>query len=103
MNNIGIMMSMEEINDLIAAKDFEAARVELLGLVDSEANNFEYKKLLGLVFINLSKMNEANKYFEDVVKVCPDDAPSWFYLANCYDAIGEYFTAFVAYSIASGK
>ena len=87
------MMSMEEINDLIAAKDFEAARVELLGLVDSEANNFEYKKLLGLVFINLSKMNEAKKYFEDVVKFCPDDATSWFYLANCYDAIGEYSAA----------
>ena len=86
-------MSMEEINDLIAAKDFEAARVELLGLVDSEANNFEYKKLLGLVFINLSKMNEAKKYFEDVVKFCPDDATSWFYLANCYDAIGEYSAA----------
>ena len=46
MNNIGIMMSIDEINNLIIAKDFEAARVELMGLVDSEANNFEYKKCL---------------------------------------------------------
>ena len=97
MNNIDIMMSIDEINNLIIAKDFEAARVELMGLVDSEANNFEYKKMLGLVYINLNKMNEAKKHFEDVVKFCPDDATSWFYLASCYDAIGEYSASEAAF------
>lgn len=97
MNNIGIMMTLENIKDLIAAKDFETAKVELKSLIETEANNFEHKKLLGLVHINLEQMAEAKKNFEDVVKFCPEDATSWFYLANCYDVLGEYPASEAAY------
>ena len=97
MNNIGIMMTLENIKDLIAAKDFETAKVELKSLIEAEANNFEHKKLLGLVHINLEQMAEAKKNFEDVVKFCPEDATSWFYLANCYNSLADFISAKNAY------
>ena len=37
--------------------------------------------------VNLDLYKEAKTDFEKVVKVNPDDATSWFYLANCYDTL----------------
>ena len=96
-HNIVIMRSIEEINEMIAQKNFSEAKTELENIIESEANNFAYKKLLGLVNINLDLTEEAKSNFEDVVKYNPDDATSWFYLANCYDTLGSYSASEAAY------
>lgn len=96
-HNRVIMMTLEEINELVAQSRFAEAKTELEALLETEANNFEIKKLLGLVNINLDLMTEAKENFEDVVKYNPEDATSWFYLGNCYDSIGELSASEFAY------
>lgn len=91
------MKSIEEINELVAASKFEEAKAELVELIETEADNFEAKKLLGLVNVNLDLTSEAKKNFEDVVKYRPEDATSWFYLGNCYDTLEEYSASEAAY------
>lgn len=91
-------MTLDEIKDLIAQNNFAQAKKELEALLEVEANNFEIKKHLGLVNINLDLMAEAKKNFEDVVKYNPEDATSWFYLGNCYDFAGEHAASEAAYT-----
>ena len=98
MNNIGIMMNIDEINELVANGKYEEAKKELNSLINEEGNNFEYKKLLGLVNVNLGLTQEAKSNFEDVVKYKQEDATSWFYLGNCYDTLGELSASEAAYA-----
>lgn len=91
------MKSIEEINELVAAGNFTEAKSELVLLIESEAENFEAIKLLGLVNTNLGLTKEAKKNFEDVVKYRQEDATSWFYLGSCYETLGEISAAEAAF------
>lgn len=91
------MMSIEEINELVANSNFVEAKAALVDLIEAEPGNFEAIKLLGLVNTNLELPLEAKKNFEDIVKYHQEDATSWFYLASCYDTLGEVSAAEAAF------
>ena len=88
---------MEEINKLITEKEFAQAKNELQKIYEKYSQNYEALKLLGLCHINLDEYNEGKVVFETVVKYLPEDASSWFYLANCYDNLEDYLHAKTAY------
>lgn len=91
------MSKINEINELIANKKFEKAQA-LVTLELSEApNDIELIKLAGLIQINLEEWECAKNHFETVVKFNNEDATSWFYLANCYNNLGDYIAAKNAY------
>ena len=58
-----------------------------------EPSNIELIKLGGLVSVNLMEWQEARQYFETVIKYESNDATSLFYLANCYEKLGDFETA----------
>ncbi|MDR1167874.1 MAG: tetratricopeptide repeat protein [Heliobacteriaceae bacterium] len=89
---------MDEINRLIAQKDFNQAKELLNGLL--QADNIEALELHGICSINLGLFDEAKKDFETVVKFKRNDALSWFYLANCYDNLQDFLHAGAAYEEA---
>jgi len=91
------MEILDEVNNLIAEKEFEKAKHKLLQIIAENGENIENKKLLGLVNINLGSFKEAKQNFEYVLHQKDDDATSWFYLGNCYEKLGELENAKSAY------
>ena len=62
---------MEEINKLIADKDFEVAKNKLKEILDKDEKNLEALKLLGLCCVNLEQFQEGKVVYETVViKTC---------------------------------
>ncbi len=91
------MTDINRINELVGNKEFEEARVWIKeGLVENP-NDAELLKLGGLTDVNLNLWDEARQKFESVVKFSPEDATSWFYLAGCYDKLGDLISAKNAY------
>ena len=90
-------MTLDEINALISDKKFEEAQKALKKLLQKDERNIEAIKLSGLCNVNLEKFDDGRKDFETVVKYKPDDASSWFYLANCYDNMEDFLHAKSAY------
>ena len=88
---------MDEINQLIVDKKFEEAKAELEKYNPDEEKETEALKLLGLCNVNLEKYKDGQSNFETVVKYDPEDASSWFYLANCYDNLDDVIHAKAAY------
>ena len=88
---------MDEINQLIVDKKFEEAKAELEKYNPDEEKETEALKLLGLCNVNLEKYKAGQSNFETVVKYDPEDASSWFYLANCYDNLDDVIHAKAAY------
>ena len=88
---------MDEINQLIVDKKFEEAKAELDKYNPDEEKETEALKLLGLCNVNLEKYKDGQSNFETVVKYDPEDASSWFYLANCYDNLDDVIHAKAAY------
>ena len=88
---------MDEINQLIVDKKFEEAKAELEKYNPDEEKETEALKLLGLCNVNLEKYKDGQSNFETVVKYDPEDASSWFYLANCYDNLDDVIHARAAY------
>ena len=91
------MADINRINELIGEKEFTKAKELIDTALSDEPDNIEILKLAGLTAVNLEMWNDARKYFETVVKFMPEDASSWFYLANCYDKSGDYISAKNAY------
>ena len=60
---------MEEINKLIANKNFEQAEVLLNKKLEDNENDIESMKLLGLCYVNLQRFQEGQIIFETVVKL----------------------------------
>ena len=88
---------LNEINELIGEKDFAQAKIRLEEFLKDDEFNVEALKLLGLCNLNLELFEQGRINFETVVKYAPDDATSWFYLANCYDDLEDYLHAKSAY------
>ena len=82
-------MKLDEINQLVVDKKFEEAKNELLKYNLDEEKEIDALKLLGLCNVNLDLYKEGQSNFETVVKYDPEDASSWFYLANCYDNLDD--------------
>lgn len=91
------MDMIDEINTLIADKEFERAKQKLLQYIAEKGEDIESKKLLGLVNVNLECYDQAKQNFEYVLHNKVDDATSWFYLGNCYECLGELVNAKSAY------
>lgn len=89
--------SLDLINDLIAQKEFESAKVALEELLKTDEKNIEALKLLGLCNVNLGNFEAGKNNFETVVKYKQDDASSWFYLASCYENLEDFLHAKTAY------
>ena len=87
------MTDTNKINELIGNKEFKQAEELLVKALKEEPDNIEFIKLYGLVNVNLEKWQEARSNFETVVKYNPEDAVSWFYLANCYDKTNDLISA----------
>lgn len=90
-------INLDDISELISLKEFEQAKDILEDVVNTEKNNIEAMKLLGLCNVNLGHFIEGKNNFETVVKFKNDDATSWFYLANCYDNLDDFRHAKTAY------
>lgn len=91
------MTDINRINELVGNKEFEEARVLITVGLEDDPNNAELLKLGGLAEVNLNLWDDARKKFESVVKFTPEDATSWFYLASCYDKLGDLISAKNAY------
>ena len=83
------MNDLENIKQLITNNNFEEAKQEINSLINSGCDDIELIKLQGLVNVNLSLYAEAIFDFTKVIKQSPDDATSLFYLANCFDNLGN--------------
>lgn len=90
------MENLDYINKLINQQEYLQAKEELLTLLQTQQDNAEALKLLGLCHINLGEYKDGQNIFETVIKY-KDDATSWFYLANCYDNQNDYIHAISAY------
>ena len=84
---------INEINELVGSKQFQEARVLIEEVLKSSPNDKELLKLAGLTYVNLHLWSDAKKYFESVVKFEAEDATSWFYLAKCYEKLGDLVSA----------
>ena len=91
------MADIDRINELIGEKDFITARKLLNEALGEDSENIELIKLSGLIAVNLEEWQKARADFETVVKFKPDDATAWFYLANCYNQLGDLISAKNAY------
>lgn len=91
------MADLDRINELVGNKDFEEAKVLINEGLKENPDNIELLKLQGLTDVNLKLWNIARNSFETVVKFEPEDATSWYYLANCYDKTGDIVSAKNAY------
>jgi len=87
------MKKIDEINELVGKKDFQGARNLIIEALKETNSDIELLKLAGLTFVNLELWTEAKKHFETVVKFEPNDATSWFYLAKCYEKLGDLISA----------
>lgn len=91
------MADIEKINDLVAQKEFKNAK-ELVDIALKEnAQDKELIKLAGLVYVNLELWKNAQDFFETIIKFEPNDATSWFYLASCYEKLGNHTASKNAY------
>jgi len=88
---------LSEIEYLIYEKNFESAKAELNKILLQNFENAEAQKLMGLVNVNLELYAEAKINFENVIKKDGRDATAWFYLASCYDNLGDMSDAEIAY------
>ena len=91
------MTNINEINELVGNKEFEKAKVLIEAGLNENPNDVDLLKLAGLTYVNLDLWFDARRCFETVVKTVQDDATSWFYLASCYDKIGDFSAAKNAY------
>ena len=87
------MADIDRINELIGEKDFKTAHQLVEDALKVDPNNVGLIKSAGLVAVNLEDWNSARGYFETVVKYQPEDATAWFYLANCYNNLGDLISA----------
>src|SRR5574344_1637746 len=90
-------LDLNKINEIIGENDFENAKSMLDEYIKNDEFNVEALKLLGLCNLNLELFDQARSNFETIVKYAPDDAASWFYLANCYDNLNDFLHAIPAY------
>ena len=88
---------INEINELVGSKQFQEARALIEEALKSSPDDKELLKLAGLTYVNLQLWTNAKKYFETVVKFESEDATSWFYLAKCYEKLGDFVSAKNAY------
>ncbi len=91
------MADINEINELVGSKKFQEARILVEELIKETPDDKELLKLAGLTYVNLELWSDAKKYFESVVKFESEDATSWFYLAKCYERLGDLISAKNAY------
>ena len=91
------MADIDRINELVGNKNFEEALTLAAAALLEEPDNIELIKLAGLAEVNTEEWAKAKSHFETVVKFVPDDATSWFYLANCYNNLGDFISAKNAY------
>ena len=87
------MADINEINELVGNKKFQEALVLINEAIKQTPNDKELLKLAGLTHVNLELWASAKTFFESVVKFEPDDATSWFYLAKCYEKLGDLISA----------
>ncbi len=91
------MADINEINELVGSKQFQCAKVLIDEALKETPNNIELLKLAGLTYVNLELWVSAKSYFETVIKFEQNDATSWFYLAKCYERLGDFISAKNAY------
>lgn len=87
------MADINEINELIGNKQFQDALPLLEQALEENPNDIKILKLAGLTYVNLELWAIAKKTFETVVKFETEDATSWFYLAKCYEKLGDFISA----------
>ena len=91
------MIDINEINELVGEKRFQEAKTLIETALRENSSDKELCKLAGLTYVNLELWNNAKIQFENVVKFESDDATSWFYLAKCYEKLGDFVSAKNAY------
>ncbi|MDE6138340.1 MAG: tetratricopeptide repeat protein, partial [Candidatus Gastranaerophilales bacterium] len=88
---------INRITELVGNKEFEEAKPLIEEALNENSDNIELLKLAGLTYVNLEAWETARNHFETVVKFESQDAVSWFYLASCYEKLGDLISAKNAY------
>ena len=91
------MAIIEEINELIANKEFSEAKKKIEEAINEYSEDVEFLKLAGLTYVNLELWKNAKQNFESAIKYSNEDATSWFYLAKCYEKLGDFVASKNAY------
>ena len=91
------MAEIDKIADLIAENKFNDVILLIKKALIEQPDNVELMKYAGLAEVNTEQWEDAKKHFETVLKFTPEDATSWFYLASCYNNLGNYIAAKSAY------
>ena len=91
------MTNINEINELVGSKQFKEAKILIEEALKTSSEDKELLKLAGLTYVNLELWSNAKTFFETIVKLELEDATSWFYLANCYEKLGDFISAKNAY------
>lgn len=91
------MADMDKINELVAQQDFNGAKELIDEALKESTDTVELLKLAGLTYVNLQLWQKAQSFFETVVKLDKEDATAWFYLANCYEKLGDNISSKNAY------
>lgn len=92
-----IMADINEINELVGSKQFQEAKPLIEESLKETPDDKELLKLAGLTYVNLEQWVDAKRYFETVVKFEQEDATSWFFLAKCYENLGDLVSSKNAY------
>lgn len=92
------MVDINVINELVGEKRFQEAKILIDEILQESTNDKELLKLAGLTYVNLELWSNAKKQFENVVKFDSEDATSWFYLAKCYEKLGDFISAKNSYT-----
>ena len=62
------MEDINKINELVASKKFDEAKILIEENINNETKNVEFLKLAGLTFVNLEEWSKAKNIFEAVIK-----------------------------------
>ncbi len=87
------MSELEKIQNLVTENKYLEAKERLLKFLETEPEEFEAIKLLGLINVNLDNIAEAKDNFKKAMSIDSSDATVLFYLGNCYDALNENLEA----------
>ncbi len=81
-------ISMEKFRMYLNMNNQEKAFSEIESLVKEYPNDFRYKVILGDVYLNNDKLEEARSVFQSVLDEEPDNAPAQLSMASYYEKMG---------------
>ena len=97
MDNITLKQKVNEIVKLINNRSYNKALGELNIILENNKNNPKILNLYGIVQLQLNKLNEAIKSFENAIELDPKFIQAFNNLGNVYIKLGKFLRAIEIY------